>query len=286
MKVKSWFQAIEQCHLSGKSYVLVTLLASAGSTPRSQGTKMVITEDQIFDTIGGGHLEYDVISKAKKILLKNQSHQSIEHYPLSSKLGQCCGGATNVLFELINEQTQSLWIFGAGHVARALVPIVAQLPYHIRWIDNRKDMIDSINCDYFQNKVTPVHNEYPADEFANKPTDTNIIVMTHSHELDFEIIKKALSFDDLPFLGMIGSDTKARRFRSRLSHQGFSEEQINRLTSPIGIAEVPGKKPIEVAVSIAGQLIQQLHAPDNNISQDKLALKQAWLQTKKIADLL
>lgn len=280
MKVRTWFQGIEYCHSKGKGYVLVTVLTSAGSTPRSQGTKMVITDDQIFETIGGGHLEYEVIAFARDLLVKNKVLQSIQHYPLASKLGQCCGGATNVMFEVINEHCQPLWIFGAGHVAKSLISIVSQLPLQIRWIDQREEMFDE------NHNVTQVISEYPADELSDLPANTWVITMTHSHSLDYEIVKTALASDQVAYLGMIGSDTKARRFRTRLSHHGFSTHQIDKLISPIGLADIPGKKPVEVAVSIAGQLIQLLNGQQNNNPLNKREAKLAWQQTKKIADLL
>jgi len=280
MRARTWYEGIEYCHSKGKGYVLVTVLASAGSTPRSQGTKMVITDDQTFETIGGGHLEYEVIAFARDLLAKKKQLQSIQYYPLSAKLGQCCGGATNVMFEVINEHCQPLWVFGAGHVAKSLIPIVSQLPLQIHWVDQREEMFD------VSHNVTQIVSEYPADELSDLPANTWIIAMTHSHSLDYEIVKAALTSKQVTYLGMIGSDTKARRFKARLSHQGFTNTEIDKLTSPIGLSEVPGKKPVEVAVSIAAQLIQLLNVHHNGIPFSKNEAKLSWQQTKKIADLL
>lgn len=288
MKTRTWYQGVEHCHAQGKGYVLITVLASAGSTPRSQGTKMVVTDDQIFETIGGGHLEYEVIDYARNLLAKNKQLQSIQHYPLASKLGQCCGGATNVMFEVINEHCQPLWIFGAGHVAKSLITIVSQLPLQVRWIDQRKEMFDlfEFESNSVKQNVTQVVNEYPADELSDLPSNTWVIVMTHSHSLDYEIVKTALASDKVNYLGMIGSETKARRFKTRLSHQGIQSTEIDKLTSPIGLADIPGKKPVEVAVSIAGQLIQLLNKDQSNNPINAQEAKLSWQQTKKIANLL
>jgi xanthine dehydrogenase accessory factor len=159
LPTKTWFDALHQCQQQGKSYVLVTLLATAGSTPRNGGTKMLVCDDRAFDSIGGGHLEFEVIKQARNLLQESSTTQKVEHYPLSSKLGQCCGGATNVLFEVFTEHTQHIAIYGAGHVSRALVPILAQLPLQISWIDNRQDMLDEIAQQVQPSNVKLVANE-------------------------------------------------------------------------------------------------------------------------------
>ncbi len=79
--------------------------------------------------------------------------------------------------------------------------------------------------------------------------------MTHQHPLDYAITEAVLRRGDASFLGVIGSETKARRFRLRLEHRGFSAAAIAGVHCPIGLAEVPGKRPMEVAVSVAAQVI-------------------------------
>lgn len=277
MQNLSWFDAIHHCQMTGTSYVIATLIGSAGSTPRDSGTKMVITEECFYDTLGGGHLEFEVIKKAKLLLGENKQIQCVEHYPLASKLGQCCGGATNVLFEVLVSHNQNLAIYGAGHVAKSLIPIVASLPLQISWIDSRAEMFDNqIVADNV--KIKPL--EDPGESIENLRLNSWVLILTHNHQLDFELVSCALTRSDLGFIGMIGSDTKARRFQTRLAHRGFSEKQINRLTSPVGELSIPGKQPIEVAVSIAAQLIQQIHSKQPVKSADQQ--KQEWLKTKTL----
>ena len=282
LPTKTWFDALHQCQQQGKSYVLVTLLATAGSTPRNGGTKMLVCDDSAFDTVGGGHLEFEVIKQARNLLLGGTTTQKVEHYPLSSKLGQCCGGATNVLFEAFTEHTQQIAIFGAGHVSRALVPILAQLPLQISWIDNRQDMLDDIAQQTVPSNVKLVISEMPADTISSLPSETWVMVMTHSHQLDFDIIEAALRRKDMVFVGMIGSDTKARRFRTRLEHREFQQQDIQRLVSPVGVLDIPGKRPIEVAVSMAAQLIQLLEPKKSTQSQQM----QAWRDNQQLIQSL
>jgi xanthine dehydrogenase accessory factor len=282
LPTKTWFDALHQCQQQGKSYVLVTLLATAGSTPRNSGTKMLVCDDSVFDTIGGGHLEFEVIKQARTLLIENTTMQKVEHYPLSSKLGQCCGGATNVLFETFTQHSQHIAIYGAGHVSKALVPILAQLPLQISWIDNRQDMLDELSQRPQPNNVKFLASEYPADTIATLPAESWVMIMTHSHQLDFDIVEAALRRKDMPFVGLIGSNTKARRFRTRLAHREFAPQDVERLVSPVGLLEISGKRPIEVAVSMAAQLIQRLEPDKTPQSQQK----QAWRDNKQLIQSL
>ena len=278
LPTKTWYDALHQCQQQGKSYVLVTLLATAGSTPRDGGSKMLVCDDSTFDTIGGGHLEFEVTKQARNLLLENATTQKLEHYPLSSKLGQCCGGATNVLFEVFKDHTQHIAIYGAGHVSKVLVPILAQLPLQISWIDNRQDMLDEIAQQPQPSNVKLVLSEHPVATIATLPSNAWAMVMTHNHQLDFDIVEAALRRHDMTFVGMIGSDTKARRFRTRLEHKEFQETDIQRLISPVGLLDIPGKRPIEVAVSMAAQLIQLLETSVVTPAQKK----QAWRDNKQL----
>lgn len=282
LPTKTWFDALHQCQQQGKSYVLVTLLATAGSTPRNGGTKMLVCDDTTFDTIGGGHLEFEVTKQARNLLLQNTTTQKLEHYPLSSKLGQCCGGATNVLFEVFKEHSQHIAIYGAGHVSQALLPILAQLPLQISWIDNRQDMLDKIAQQAQPSNVKLVFSEQPEETISTLPQNAWAMIMTHNHQLDFDIVEAALEREDMAFVGMIGSDTKARRFKTRLAHKGFKKQDIQRLISPVGLLNIPGKRPIEVAVSMAAQLIQMLET--SVVTPDQK--KQAWRDNKQLVQSL
>lgn len=264
-QVRRWFEAIHYCEQHAEGYALITVLTTAGSTPREQGTKMVITADRQFDTIGGGHLEFKAIELARQALAEsvqqNQNQQAIHRFPLASKLGQCCGGAVKLLIETHVSHRQVLALFGAGHVAQALVPILAQLPLSIRWIDNRESLTPTkplaANVNY-------LCDDEPTGEIPLLPKGSWVVIMTHDHQLDFELAEKALKQPDITYVGMIGSDTKARRFIHRLQCKGISEQQLARFYTPIGLSDVPGKLPVEVAVSVCAQIIQRLHGIKDN----------------------
>lgn len=265
MRPIKWYDALHQCQHQGKSYVLVTVLNVAGSTPRDSGSKMLITDDSQYDTIGGGHLEFVATQQAREMLIAGEQRQTIESFPLSSKVGQCCGGAMKLLFEVQANHGQHLTIFGAGHVAQALVPILSQLPIQIRWVDDRTSLFDPA---LVPNNVDYCTEEDPIAEMASLGQGAWAVILTHNHQLDYELVETALKLGQLSFLGMIGSDTKAARFRTRLESRGFSQQQINQLVSPIGELNIAGKRPIEVAVSISAQLINRLNC--HNIANQKV----------------
>ena len=87
--MKNWIEAIHQCTQTGEACVLVTVLGAQGSTPRDNGTKMVIAREHNYGTIGGGHLEYQAMSIAADLLREGVEQQRITHFPLGPRLGQC-----------------------------------------------------------------------------------------------------------------------------------------------------------------------------------------------------
>jgi len=247
----TWLQAASELEESAETYVVVTLLNTAGSTPRSSGTKMVVSETDIYATIGGGHLEYKAIKHARQLIQDGQSCQQVENFQLGASLGQCCGGQVLVLFETFANEKLHLDVYGAGHVGQALIPILSQLPIQIRWIDSRSELFP----DHIPSNVKKVVDEDPVQQVKTAAKQTATLILTHNHQLDFDLCQAVLKRDDATWLGVIGSDTKAKKFQYRLQQRGFSKQQIESMTCPVGLPEVTGKLPMEVAISIAGELI-------------------------------
>jgi xanthine dehydrogenase accessory factor len=286
----NWNNAVYQLSKQGQAYVLVTLVGVSGSTPRNSGTKMVISKDDIYDTIGGGHLEHKTIKYAQKMLAVGKSGQHLEHFQLGSNLGQCCGGNASVLFECFAAVGVNIMLFGAGHVGKALMPLLTQLPCHITWVDSRNEQFPN-NIDTFQN-VRQVVSEEPEREVANMPENSYYIVMTHNHQMDFDISQAILKRADFTYLGLIASDTKWRRFQQRYKHRGIDPTQVARMNCPIGLKAVGGKLPIEVAVSIAGEIINIYQAQktrelnENTSSSRKSPSTQQGVHWQDIKQLL
>jgi len=254
----NWQQALAKCHENAEAFSLVTVVGATGSTPREGGSKMVVTGDQTFDTIGGGKLEFLATQRARELLAEKKQIQQVHHFPLAAEATQCCGGSMTVLFEVFPGAAMNLVIFGAGHVANALIDIVSALDMHVTWVDSREELFPK-NC---APSIKPVVVENPVEYLAQVEPDAYIVIITHDHALDYELTREILDRDAFTFLGLIGSDTKAARFRKRLKHDGFNEETIARVHCPIGDLRLNGKLPMEVAVSIAAQLLSLPEATD------------------------
>ncbi len=248
----SWLQAATELEQGSETYVIITLLGAAGSTPRASGTKMVVSENNIYATIGGGHLEFKAIKHARQLITQGETCQQVENFQLGASLGQCCGGQVLVLFEVFASDNMHLDIYGAGHVAQALIPMLGQLPIRVRWIDSRADLFP----EQIPSNVQKVVDEAPVDQVNNAVKNTASLILTHNHQLDFSLTQAVIKRADSLWLGVIGSETKAKKFQYRLSQRGFTDAQVQTMVCPVGLKEVPGKLPMEVAISIAGQLVE------------------------------
>jgi xanthine dehydrogenase accessory factor len=252
----SWISALADLQQQGQPCVLVTIIEELGSTPRNAGSKMVVTADRIYETVGGGHLEFKAMELAREMLVSRTQDTRLERFSLGASLGQCCGGATVLLFEPMGQPQAHIAVFGAGHVGRALVPLLASLPCKVRWIDSRENEFP----EQIPHGATKVVNEEVVDEVENMPPGSYYIVMTHNHQLDLELTAAILKRNDFAYYGLIGSQTKRVKFEHRLRDRGFSAEVMQKMRCPMGIAEVKGKLPVEIAISIAGEVIATYNA--------------------------
>ncbi len=252
----SWISALADLQQRGEPCVLVTIIEERGSTPRNAGSKMVVTADRIFETIGGGHLEFKAMELAREMLSSRSQDTRLERFSLGASLGQCCGGATVLLFEPMGQPQAQIAVFGAGHVGLALVPLLASLPCKVRWIDSRENEFP----EQIPAGVEKVVNDEVIDEIERMPAGSYFIVMTHNHQLDLELTAEILKRNDFAYYGLIGSQTKRAKFEHRLRDRGFDPAVVARMRCPMGLAEVKGKLPVEIAVSIAGEVIATYNA--------------------------
>lgn len=153
--------------------------------------------------------------------------------------------------ENFEEVPTNVLLFGAGHVGRALVLALAPLPFTVRWIDPRRDMFPAA----MPANVTPVANEQPVNEIDAAEDGAFVLIMTHSHGLDFDIVARALATKRFAYVGLIGSATKRARFEHRLRDLGMNQDIIASLVCPIGIDAIEGKSPAVIAASTAAQLL-------------------------------
>jgi xanthine dehydrogenase accessory factor len=161
-------------------------------------------------------------------------------------------GSINQRFvERFGESRKTVLLFGAGHVGRAVVLALSQLPFSVRWIDTRADHFP----DYVPANVITVRTGAPEREIDGAPPDAFVLIMTHSHPLDYSIAAAALRRADLGFVGLIGSATKRARFASQAQKLGISEQQTARLVCPIGLPDIRDKEPSIIAAGVAAQLL-------------------------------
>lgn len=235
--------------------IRITVLRTAGSVPREAGTSMIVLPDGIRGTIGGGALEWEAMAIARAMLDDGRERDE-RTFPLGPALGQCCGGSVTLGFEradvLEREPGVPLWIWGAGHVGRALVGVLSPMPdWSITWIDTAPDR--------FPEDIPASVDILPAAEPArlvpHAPRDAHHLILTYSHELDLELCH-ALLRHGFASAGLIGSATKWARFRSRLAGLGHEPAQIARITCPIGDPAL-GKHPQAIAVGVAADLLRR-----------------------------
>ena len=233
------------------SYIEIRVVETRGSTPRDSGTRMWVGASDVHGTIGGGNLEYTALKIAREMLLSGETSRQ-RRFVLGDALGQCCGGNTTLAFTRVEkmggeENSFDVVLFGAGHVGKEVVRILERLPCRLTWVDSRPDQFP------VETTARVVIEEEPIFAVDDAPPGAFYLVMTHSHALDFEIVERALQRNDARFVGMIGSDTKAAKARSRLKARGID---ASKLISPIGLFKA-GKHPAEVAVLAVAQLLQE-----------------------------
>lgn len=253
---------------------LVTVQATQGSVPRAPGAWMAVWPDRFEGTIGGGHLEFQALADARhRLSLASVNREAaVVRYPLGPRLGQCCGGVVDLRFELVpaadwpalrERLTPRRWpvaLFGAGHVGQALVRALAPLPFAIHWIDSREGLFPpDLPAHIVGEQSEPVQAAV-----SGLAPGSRVLAMSFSHAEDLEIVAACLRRQreraDLPFVGLIGSRTKAASFAHQLAERGFTPDEIAQVVCPIGIPGITGKEPAVIAASVAAQLLQTLPA--------------------------
>ncbi|MCA6218058.1 xanthine dehydrogenase accessory protein XdhC [Ideonella sp. B7] len=247
----------------GQPAVLVEVVAARGSVPRGMGTRMLVRAGEVRGTIGGGHLEWQVLQRAKERLDHGDTLAQDWPVALGPSLGQCCGGALTLRFAPLTADTVAGWtdpsprlrlqLHGAGHIGRAIVRLLADLPCQVLWVDERDKEFPS---EPPPPHIQPCVSEAPEDEVALARPGDAYLVLTHRHDLDLRIVEAILRRGDFGFCGLIGSATKLARFQHRLRERGIPPATLARLTCPIGLPGLTGKEPAVIAISVVAQLLQ------------------------------
>ena len=241
--------------------IYIEITATRGSTPRDAGTAMKVTAQDIAGTIGGGALEHQAIQTAREMLAKGRAAHTLK-IPLGPNLGQCCGGAVTLSFTDQQRETdpqpvavvaphtsgapQQLWLWGAGHVGRAVVAAAPAGAFDLTWVDS--------DITRFPASVADTITVVPARDMPRlalrAPQDAHHLIFTYSHDIDLALCD-ALLTRKAASVGLIGSDTKWARFSRRLAAMGHDPSQI---TCPIGDKSL-GKRPSDIAQGVVAALL-------------------------------
>lgn len=253
--------------------VLVRVAEVSGSTPRETDAFMLVSINETRGTIGGGQLEFIAIDTARQMLRRDESVHALD-VPLGPDIGQCCGGRVELSFEILDGPNAAdltdgataakaaeppIYVFGAGHVGRALVKALAPLPFQTTIIDTRSDVLSGLP----ETIMTQAMALPEAVVRAAKPGSA-FVVLTHDHALDFLIMREILLRGDVAYAGMIGSKTKRAQFQRWFLGEGGDEAQLGNFTCPIGAGVSSDKRPEVIAALVCAEIIgtfgQHTHA--------------------------
>lgn len=247
--------------------ILITVHASRGSVPREKGTWMAVFGQDTVGTIGGGHLEFAAMNEARQRLQGGQG-EPVLRYALGPALGQCCGGEVHLRFEPVGAADidtlkvrlalarYPVALFGGGHVGHALVRVLGNLPLQVTWVDSRDeifpaDLPSNVSCEHSDPVQTAVNLLV---------SGSRVLIMSFSHAEDLDVVAACLTRQrlqaDLPYIGLIGSQTKWATFRHRLLLRGYTPQELAHVTCPIGVPGIAGKEPEVIAVAVAAQILQ------------------------------
>lgn len=246
--------------------IYVEITATKGSAPRNAGTAMRVTMDNTQGTIGGGALEHQAIAQARQLLETHASERTVK-VPLGPGLGQCCGGSVTLHYTYAkraidleitspstsfnnNNPRHVLWLWGAGHVGRAVVRHCPAALAEITWIDSAANRFPP----HIEPHVEPIPASNMPHLARHAPSDAHHLIFTYSHDIDLALCA-ALLKRGAASIGLIGSATKWHRFQKRLIAMGLDPAPI---TCPIGDKSL-GKTPDAIAKGCINRLVTRTH---------------------------
>ena len=266
-------ERLEAFFAAHEDVVRVAIGDLKGSSPREVGATIFVSPSAQWGTIGGGQLEYLAIDEARRMVRQSLDKMRLD-VPLGPEIGQCCGGQVSLHFnwldadqrlvelKRLNRAKQSetaVYIFGAGHVGRALASALSLLPVRPVVIDSRAEELALLEVDVEQRLCA-----LPECEVRSAEPGNVFIILTHDHALDFLLAREALLRGDALYVGMIGSKTKRGTFSNWLKREFGSDADhlLDNFVCPIGAGGSQDKRPAVIAAMVAAELM---------ILQDKLA---------------
>ncbi len=260
-----WLATVQRLREQRRPGILVTVTAVRGHAPRASGAKMVVADDEVFGTVGGGNLEATAVDRAREMLTECATDCESLALGLSDKAEtrhgmQCCGGEVTLLLEPL-AVVPSVAIFGVGHVGLELARILARHDLELHLVDSRADRLGDERMAVLDDAVAGIHVHHcPVPELVlgQVPPGTHLLIMTHDHAEDIALIDSALRSPSAASIGLIGSSAKWTRFRKKLREEGHTDADLARVHTPIGLPELTGKEPATIAVGVATSLLLTL----------------------------
>lgn len=269
-----------------RDIVRIRVSRALGSAPRDAGTVMFVARDEEYGTIGGGQLEYMALDSARAMLSEESGH-SVMDIPLGPEIGQCCGGRVELSLTLMEEndrraaldddarhlgQLPHVYMFGAGHVGRALAHCMELLPVKAVLIDERATELERCSAGVDCRQIV-----LPDAEVRHAPPGSAYVIMTHDHALDFLIAAEVLARGDAAYVGMIGSATKRAKFESHCRDLDRSLD-ASPLVCPIGDGYSDDKRPEVIAAFVAAEIIGIL----TGAGRDPLTMEDEQSATRRV----
>lgn len=260
-----WLSAVRQLRDDGRPGVLVTVLEVRGHAPRDPGAKMVVGTDHTWGSVGGGNLEEAALRRARELIASSATSPEVQESALSEHAPnphgqQCCGGVVRLLLEPMPARAV-VAIFGLGHVGYELARILSRLEIQLHLVDTRTEQLDPLRLAEVTDgpaDVTVHRAVAPESVLGRLPRGAHVLVMTHDHAEDLMLCEAALRHPGLGSTGLIGSAAKWARFKVQLRAEGHSDDEIARITCPIGVPDITGKEPAVIAVGVAADLVRAL----------------------------
>lgn len=253
-----FYEQLAALERDGTAFVFVVLVDALGSTPQDTGAKMLVTPAGLLTgTVGGGKVEAKAIENATAMLARGDATPQFANWTLKTDVGMTCGGSVKLYFEPHPAggagAAWPIWIFGAGHVVQALVPVLAPLDCQVTIVDPRRDWLDRLPRAH---NLRYLEAANPADLVPTIPDHAFLLCLTKGHASDRPVLQRALAERNFPFVGVIGSDAKAEVLRRELVAGGLPSERASHFHCPVGLP-FGSNHPHEIALSIAAQLLTE-----------------------------
>ena len=163
-----------------------------------------------------------------------------------------CKGEIELFFDHMNKANWPITIFGAGHVAQALIKILEPMDCSVNCVDSREEWLKMLPQSA---KIKPVHSSDYAAVLKTLPQNSFVVIMTYSHESDLEVVKECSKYN-FRYTGLLGSKSKKKWMESKLEEAKFPGDVFQKIHCPIGLP-IGNNAPAEIAVSISAQLLQE-----------------------------